>query len=57
MWNSVRKIADAIHNDVISGLRGYHQTPSLSIEQLEQEVVEYRLAIIKEYMMKGILPI
>jgi hypothetical protein len=29
----------------------------MSIEQLEQEVVEYRLLIIKEYMMKGILPI
>lgn len=57
MWNSIRKIADAIHNDVLSGLRGYHQTPSLSIEQLEQEVVEYRLAVIKEYMMKGILPV
>ena len=54
---TIRKIADAIHNDIISGLRGYHQNLSLSIKQLEQEVVETRLAIIKEYMMKGILPI
>lgn len=56
-WTSVRKLADAIYNDVVSGLRGYHQNPSLSIEQLEEEVVQYRLLIIKEYMMKGILPI
>lgn len=56
-WNQVRIIADAIRNDLISGLRGAHQNLSLSVEQLEQEVVETRLAIIKEYMMKGILPI
>lgn len=56
-WNSIRRIADAIANDVRSGLRDYHQNMSMSIEQLEQEVVEYRLLIIKEYMMKGILPI
>lgn len=56
-WNSISKIADAIANDVRSGLRGMHQNMSMSIEQLEDEVVEYRLAIIKEYMMKGILPI
>lgn len=30
---------------------------SMSIEQLEEECVQYRLAIIKEYMMKGILPV
>lgn len=57
MWTSVRRIADAIHNDIVSGLRGYHTNMSISIEQLEQEVIEYRLLIIKEYMMKGILPI
>ena len=56
-WTSIRRIADAIINDVVSGLRGYHQNISMSPEQIEQEVVEYRLLIIKEYMMKGILPI
>jgi hypothetical protein len=56
-WTSIRKLADAIANDVRSGLRGLHQNMSMSIEQLEEECVQYRLAIIKEYMMKGILPI
>ena len=56
-WNSIRKLADAVANDVRSGLRGYHQNMSMSIEQLEEEIVQYRLAVIKEYMMKGILPI
>ena len=50
-------MADAIHNDLVSGLRGYHQNMSISVEQLEQEIVEMRLLVIKEYMLKGILPI
>ena len=56
-WTSTRRLADAILNDVVSGLRGYHQNLSLSIEQLEQEIVEMRLLIMKEYMMKGVLPV
>lgn len=30
---------------------------SMSKEQLEEEIVQMRLAVIKEYMLKGILPI
>ena len=57
VWNSVKRLADAAYNDIVSGLRGYHQNMSMSKEQLEQEIVEMRLAVIKEYMLKGILPI
>lgn len=56
-WNSVKRLADAAYNDIVSGLRGYHQNMSMSKEQLEQEIVEMRLAVIKEYMLKGILPL
>lgn len=56
-WTTIRRMADAIHNDLVSGLRGYHQNMSLSKEQLEQEIVEMRLLVIKEYMLKGILPV
>ena len=56
-WTSIKRLADAIFNDINSGLRGYHQNISISKEQLEQEVVEMRLSVIKEYMLKGILPI
>jgi hypothetical protein len=31
-WTSVRRVADAIYNDVTSGLRGYHNNPSMSID-------------------------
>ena len=57
VWTKIRRIADAIYNDIVSGLRGYHTNPSISIEQLEEEIIEMRLAVIKEYMLKGILPI
>lgn len=57
MWNSIKKLADAVYNDVVSGLRGYHQNVSISIEQLMEEIVQLRLLIIKEYTQKGILPV
>jgi hypothetical protein len=31
-WNSIKRLADAVYNDVVSGLRGYHQNPSMSKE-------------------------
>ena len=55
--NIIKKLADAILNDVRSGLRGIHQNMSMSEEQLEWEIVQTRLAVIKEHMIKGILPI
>lgn len=52
----VTKLASAIYNDVVGGLAGYSTTPSMSIEQLEDEVVEERLLVIKEYLMRNMLP-
>lgn len=53
----IEKLASAIKNDLVSGLRGMHNTMSLSLEQLEDEIVEERLQIIKEYAIKGIAPV
>lgn len=50
------KLASAIYNDVVSGLRGYHQTATMSIEQLEDDIVDERLQIIKEYSLRGVFP-
>ncbi len=52
-----QKLASAIRNDVVAGLRGYHQNPSMSLEQLEDDIIDERLQIIKEYALKGIVPI
>lgn len=52
-----KKLASAILNDVMSGLKGLHSNQSMSLEQLEDDIVDERLQIIKEYQLKGILPI
>lgn len=52
-----QKLASAIYNDIVSGLRGYHSNISMSLEQLEDDIVNTRLQVIKEYSLKGILPI
>lgn len=50
------KLASAIFNDIQAGLRGYSANLSLSLDQLEDDVIDERLQIIKEYALKGILP-
>ena len=52
----IEKLASSIRNDVVSGLKGYHTNLSMNMQQLEDEVVACRLAILKEYSMKGIFP-
>ena len=51
----LNSITSSIYNDVVSGLSGMNVNPNMSLEQLEDEVVEMRLAVIKEYYLKGLL--
>ena len=53
----IEKLASQIRNDVVSGLRGYHQNQSMNMDQLEDEVVACRLEILHQYFLKGIFPI
>lgn len=53
----IEKLASAIKNDVVSGLRGYHQNLSLNIDQLQDEIVACRLEILHQYFLKGQFPI
>lgn len=57
MYNIIEKLASAIRNDVVSGLRGYHTNMSMSMEQLCQDIVDERLQILKEHSLKGDLPV
>jgi hypothetical protein len=52
----VSKLASAIFNDVVSGLVGLTSPPTISMEQLEQDVIDERLQIIKEYSLKNLIP-
>ena len=52
----LEKLAYAIYNDVVGGLSGITPNVRLSIEQIEDEIINERLTIIKEYALKGITP-
>lgn len=53
---NISKTASAIHNDIVSGLPGLASQPRFSLEQLEDDIVEERLVVIKEYASKNLLP-
>lgn len=50
------KQVSAIYNDVVSGISGYVANPTISIEQLEDDYIDERMQIIKEYVLKGLVP-
>lgn len=52
----IEKLASAIYNDIVGGLGGIVSTPNMSIAQLEDDCVDERLQIIKEYSMKNLIP-
>ena len=52
----VEKLASAIYNDIVGGLSGITSTPAISIDQLQDDCVDERLQIIKEYSMKNLIP-
>lgn len=53
----IEKIASQIKNDILSGLRGYHHNLSLNLQQLEDEVVQTRLLVIRQQIASGMFPI
>lgn len=57
MYTKIDKLASAIRNDIIGGLKGYHTNLSMSLDQLKDEIIDERMQILKEYSLKGILPI
>ena len=52
---TLTKIASAIFNDVKSGLAGMNAEETMSLEQIEDECVETREALIKELYLKNAL--
>lgn len=53
----IEKLASQIKNDILSGLRGYHHNLALNMEQLEDEVVQTRLFVIRQQIASGMFPI
>ena len=54
---NIHKIASAIYLDVQGGLGGMTNTIAMSIDQLEDDVIDERLQIIKEFSVKNMVPI
>jgi len=52
----VEKLASAIYNDIVAGLVGITSNPTMSLAQLEDDVVDERLQIIKEYSLRNLVP-
>lgn len=52
----INKLASAIYNNIVGGLVGITATPNISIAQLEDDVVDEWLQIIKEYASKNLIP-
>jgi hypothetical protein len=53
---NLEKITSEIYNNIVSGLSGVTTNQRFTIEQIEDSVINERLAIIKEYMVKNIIP-
>lgn len=54
---TINQIASAIYNDIMSGLTNITGNPNISLEQLEDEVIEERQSIIKEWWYKNLINI
>lgn len=51
----VHELASAVYNDIVAGLVGVVSNPTISMEQLEQDIVDERLFLIKELISKDVL--
>lgn len=49
------KLTSAVYNDIQSGLAGFNANPSMSLEQLADECLEVRDAVVREWWLKGLL--
>ena len=49
------KITSGIYNDVVAGLSGMNANPTISLDQLEDEVIETRHSVVKDWYLKGLL--
>lgn len=53
---TLEQLKSAIYNDVVGGLKGIGVNVNMSLEQLEDDIIDERLIILKEYGVKNMLP-
>ena len=54
---TIEQLSSVIYNNVVSGIEGNHIDRKFSQAQIEDDIVNERLTIIKEYALKGLLPV
>lgn len=53
---TLEQLKSAIYNDIVGGLKGINNNINLSLEQLEDDIIDERLIILKEYSFKNMVP-
>lgn len=53
---TIEQLSSVIYNNVVSGIDGNHIDRKFSMAQIEDDIINERLTIIKEYSLKGLLP-
>lgn len=53
---TLEQLTSAIYNDIVGGLKGISTNINLSLEQLEDDIIDERLIILKEFSLKNMIP-
>lgn len=53
----LEKLSSSIINEIRSGLSQYNATVAISQEQVEDEIIDVRMSLIKQLSLKNILPL
>jgi hypothetical protein len=53
---TLEQLTSAIYNNLVAGQQGSKFLPMISLEQIEDDIIDERLLILKEYGMKNMLP-
>lgn len=51
------QLSSAVYNNIISGLKGETANLPFTLEQIEDELVNERITVIKEFALKGLMPL
>lgn len=53
---TLEQLTSAVYNNIVTGLKGTNVNTPVTHEHIEDSIISERLLIIKEYMIKGLLP-
>jgi hypothetical protein len=53
---TLEQLTSAVYNNIVTGLKGTNVNAPVTHEHIEDSIIAERLLIIKEYMVKGLLP-